>query len=143
MKTRISIQQAHQFVVQIEAALGNYIHNNQADARMKVAGTFRGEGGAFIGTILIAGTDNFDRSDRLTAVLPRLEEALPATDFEHIKQLERTRYLFEQVTSIEDAGEQRRRRREHESEQSGMVSWSGDERSVVSELQNRAVRLPK
>src|SRR5437868_14155992 len=37
---------------------------------------------------------NFDRSDRLTAVLPRLEEALPATDFEHIKQLERTRYLF-------------------------------------------------
>jgi DNA gyrase subunit A len=50
---------------------------------------------------------NFDRTDRLTATLPRLEKALPATDYAYVEQLARSHYLFEQVASIEDAGVQR------------------------------------
>ncbi len=50
---------------------------------------------------------NFDRTDRLTATLPRLSKALPASDYAFIEQLARQRYLFEQVVSIEAAGEQR------------------------------------
>ncbi|HMA36671.1 MAG TPA: DNA gyrase subunit A [Chloroflexia bacterium] len=51
--------------------------------------------------------NNFDRTDRLTAVLPRLAEALPAADFIYIEKLAAPNYLFEQVTSVEDAGAQR------------------------------------
>lgn len=49
---------------------------------------------------------NFDRTDRLTAVLPRLEKALSPTDFSHIEQLAQAHYLFEQVVNVEDAGSQ-------------------------------------
>ena len=49
---------------------------------------------------------NFDRTDRLTATLPRLARVLPAVAYDQIDNLARQRYLFEQVTSIEDAGEQ-------------------------------------
>ena len=52
------------------------------------------------------GKHNFDRSDRLTAVLPRLEEALTAADYSYVEQLARTHYLFERVVSVEDAGTQ-------------------------------------
>ena len=48
---------------------------------------------------------NFDRAERLTATLPRLQQALPAADF--VERLARSNYLFEQVASIEDAGVQR------------------------------------
>ncbi len=50
---------------------------------------------------------NVDRTNRLVAVLPRLEQALPTVDYAYIEQLVRQRYLFERVVSIEDAGEQR------------------------------------
>ena len=50
---------------------------------------------------------NFDRANRLTAVLPRLEEALPAEDYAHIERLARSNYLFEQIESVEDAGIER------------------------------------
>ena len=49
---------------------------------------------------------NFDRTDRLTAVLPRLEKALAAEDFSFVEQLAHSRYLFDPVASFEDAGEQ-------------------------------------
>ncbi len=52
------------------------------------------------------GKNNFDRPDRLESALPRLEKALAPTDFEQVQTLARGRYLFEQVTVIEDAGVQ-------------------------------------
>jgi DNA gyrase subunit A len=53
------------------------------------------------------GHHNFDRSDRLTAVLPRLEKALPSEDYAYIEKLAQSHYLFEQIDSVEDAGIQR------------------------------------
>lgn len=50
--------------------------------------------------------NNFDRTDRLVAVLPRLEQALPATDYAYIERLAQNHYLFEKVVSVEAAGEQ-------------------------------------
>src|SRR6266566_764658 len=49
---------------------------------------------------------NFDRSDRLTATLPRFAQVLPAVAVAEIENLARQHYLFERVESIEDAGEQ-------------------------------------
>ena len=49
---------------------------------------------------------NFDRSDRLTATLPRLAQVLPAVAVAEIENLASQHYLFERVVSIEDAGEQ-------------------------------------
>ncbi|HEU5230572.1 MAG TPA: DNA gyrase subunit A, partial [Ktedonobacteraceae bacterium] len=49
---------------------------------------------------------NFDRSDRLTATLPRLAQVLPEIAVVEIENLARQRYLFERVESIEEAGEQ-------------------------------------
>lgn len=49
---------------------------------------------------------NFDRSDRLTATLPRIAQVLPAVVVAEIEDLARQRYLFERIESIEDAGEQ-------------------------------------
>lgn len=49
---------------------------------------------------------NFDRTDRVAATLPRLAQVLPATDVSEIEKLARQHYLFEQVESIEYAGEQ-------------------------------------
>ncbi|MGH7194971.1 MAG: DNA gyrase subunit A, partial [Candidatus Saccharimonadales bacterium] len=49
---------------------------------------------------------NFDRSERLTATLPRLAQALPEVAFAEIETLARQDYLFEQVVSIEEAGPQ-------------------------------------
>ncbi len=50
---------------------------------------------------------NFDRGDRLVATLPRLKQALPEDDSGYLERLVRDNYLFEQITGIEDAGEQR------------------------------------
>jgi DNA gyrase subunit A len=50
---------------------------------------------------------DFDRPTRLTATRPRLRQALPHEDAAQIEDLARTRYLFEQVVGVEDAGEQR------------------------------------
>jgi DNA gyrase subunit A len=50
---------------------------------------------------------NIDRPERLAEVLPRLAQALPAEQYAQVEPLARNRYLFEQVTAIEDAGEQR------------------------------------
>ncbi len=47
---------------------------------------------------------NFDRSDRLTATLPRRAQVLPATAVAEIENLARQRYLFERIESIEEAG---------------------------------------
>jgi DNA gyrase subunit A len=49
---------------------------------------------------------NFDRSDRLTATLPRFAQVLPAVAVAEIENLASQHYLFERVESIEDAGEQ-------------------------------------
>jgi len=49
---------------------------------------------------------NFDRSDRLTATLPRFVQVLPAVAVAEIENLAHQHYLFERVVSIEDAGEQ-------------------------------------
>jgi DNA gyrase subunit A len=49
---------------------------------------------------------NFDRTARLTAALPRLQDALPTDEYQPIEELARARYLFEPVVAIEDAGEQ-------------------------------------
>ena len=49
---------------------------------------------------------NFDRSDRVTAALPRFAQVLPAVAVIEIENLARQHYLFERVESIEDAGEQ-------------------------------------
>ncbi len=49
---------------------------------------------------------NFDRSDRLTATLPRLAQVLPAVAVAEIENLADQRYLFERIESIEYAGEQ-------------------------------------
>jgi DNA gyrase subunit A len=49
---------------------------------------------------------NFDRSERLTATLPRLAQVLPAVAVVEIEDLARQHYLFERVESIEYAGEQ-------------------------------------
>jgi DNA gyrase subunit A len=49
---------------------------------------------------------NFDRPDRLVEALPILQESLVSDDFQQVESLARNRYLFEQVTEIEDAGEQ-------------------------------------
>ncbi len=51
--------------------------------------------------------NNFDRPTRLCTVLPRLEAALAPVDYEMVEYLSRTNYLFDPVTAIEDAGEQR------------------------------------
>ncbi len=50
--------------------------------------------------------NNFDRTDRLVATLPRLAQVLPAVAVLEIENLARQRYLFERVESIEYAGEQ-------------------------------------
>ncbi|HEV8634968.1 MAG TPA: DNA gyrase subunit A, partial [Chloroflexota bacterium] len=55
---------------------------------------------------------NVDRPARLLEALPRLARALPHPQagtrvVAELEQIARTRYLFEQVTSVEDAGEQR------------------------------------
>ena len=49
---------------------------------------------------------NFDRYERLEAALPILEESLPPSDMKWIRMLSDTRYLFDEVVGIEDAGEQ-------------------------------------
>ncbi len=48
-----------------------------------------------------------DRPGRLAATLPRLAQVLPASDVAHTAHAARTDYLFDQVVSVEDAGEQR------------------------------------
>ena len=50
---------------------------------------------------------NLDRPERLQQALPRLQQALNPEDYQHVAALAQNRYLFEQVTSIEDAGMQR------------------------------------
>ncbi len=50
---------------------------------------------------------NFDRPVRLLEALPRLAQVLPRSDVEQIEQIVRSRYLFEEVVALEDAGEQR------------------------------------
>ena len=50
--------------------------------------------------------NNFDRSDRLVAALPRLTQVLSAAVVVEIEDLSRQRYLFERIESIEYAGEQ-------------------------------------
>jgi DNA gyrase subunit A len=49
---------------------------------------------------------NFDRSDRLAAMLPRFAQTLPAVAVAEIENLACQHYLFERVESIEDTGEQ-------------------------------------
>jgi DNA gyrase subunit A len=49
---------------------------------------------------------NFDRTERLSATLPRLAQVLPAVAVAEIEDLARQHYLFERVESIEYAGEQ-------------------------------------
>jgi DNA gyrase subunit A len=49
---------------------------------------------------------NFDRHERLTKALPRLAEVLPAADVAVIEEIAETRYLFDQVVSVEDGGDQ-------------------------------------
>jgi len=51
--------------------------------------------------------NNFDRPARLRAALPRLERSLTRNDYLMVEELARFNYLFDAVTSIEDAGEQR------------------------------------
>nr|MBA3766594.1 DNA gyrase subunit A [Acidobacteriota bacterium] len=51
--------------------------------------------------------NNFDRPARLRAALPRLKSALSQDDYMRVKELSRFNYLFDAVTAIEDAGEQR------------------------------------
>lgn len=50
---------------------------------------------------------NIDRPARLAQALPRLAQALATEHYEQVERLARTPYLFEQVTVVEDAGEQR------------------------------------
>ncbi len=50
---------------------------------------------------------NFDRPERLVAVLPRLAQALPAGDAVYIGLMAGASYFFDQVVSVSDAGEQR------------------------------------
>jgi DNA gyrase subunit A len=50
--------------------------------------------------------NNFDRTDRLTATLPRLAFVLPAVVVSELENLAHQRYLFERVESVEYAGEQ-------------------------------------
>lgn len=50
--------------------------------------------------------NNFDRPARLIAALPRLAKALPSHEYEDIQGWARKRYLFDDVSSIEEAGEQ-------------------------------------
>jgi len=52
------------------------------------------------------GKNNFDRPVRLRTALPRLEAALAPGDYAMAEYLSRTNYLFDPVTTIEDAGEQ-------------------------------------
>src|SRR5260370_40910669 len=49
---------------------------------------------------------NFDRSDRLTAKLPRFAQVPPAVAGAEIENLARPHYLFWRVERIEAAGEQ-------------------------------------
>ena len=48
--------------------------------------------------------NNFDRPERLADALPRLAESLAPEDYAQVATLARNRYLFEQVTAVEDAG---------------------------------------
>jgi DNA gyrase subunit A len=50
---------------------------------------------------------NFDRLPRLQATLPRLESALGSEEFALVKNLANANYLFDRITAIEDAGNQR------------------------------------
>ena len=49
---------------------------------------------------------NFDRMPRLLESLPRMRSAVSETDFEFIKNLAQTNYLFSPIEKIESAGEQ-------------------------------------
>lgn len=51
--------------------------------------------------------NNFDRPARLRLALPRLQSALPASDYAMVDYLSRTNYLFDPIVDIQDAGEQK------------------------------------
>ena len=51
--------------------------------------------------------NNFDRLPRLRSSLARLENVFEANEFEWIKNLAETNYLFDPIAEIEDAGEQK------------------------------------
>lgn len=50
---------------------------------------------------------NFDRPSRLVAALPRLAKALPRHEYDDIQGWAKKRYLFDEVVSVDEAGEQR------------------------------------
>jgi len=50
---------------------------------------------------------NFDRPVRLSAALPRLAKALPSYEYDEVQGWAKKRYLFDEVASVEEAGEQR------------------------------------
>ena len=50
--------------------------------------------------------NNFDRPARLDAALPRLARALPSDEYDELEGWARKRYLFDEVVSVEDGGDQ-------------------------------------
>src|SRR5205807_859074 len=54
------VEQPHGLVMEVGTAAGNYVNDDETDALVQVAGTLDGKSAAFLGAILVAGTDQLN-----------------------------------------------------------------------------------